>query len=922
MTQWGQALLWCSVQVSVICLVALVLARFVGRRNPAAGVWSLRLGLLAAVVATLAAPVPLPGWFAAQVQPLTASVDSEVPAGADNPRTESSGLVPEAASGTPSGTNTPNGKTSAGQVAGLIAGLREFFSQAIEPSVSADSRHAEQAETQAADKAAPGSSVISMVVFGGGVLGLCWLAAGVTSVRLLLRRSEPLTDERPRELLDLVSAEMCVRRSIALREAELGSAATVGFFRPIILLPSAWYDWSDEELRAVLAHEVAHVRAGDYGATFLGQIVLAVHFFHPFVHWLTRQLRLAQELAADARASVSVSDRTRYATVLAGMALREDKQTTNLWATQAFLPAPRTLLRRIEMLRDATQLRTTISRPARIATTSALLCTLLLVLGLRANQPTELRGLGSENDSPPDAPLLQESPLSLDWVPNGSLFVFGFRPAAFLDHQELSEAAAQVRAFLKAAGLDPDDLASVLACGTNPRKPNEGVIILRSRKPTDWKSLAETIAYTRETKIHDQIVQANQSVAWFAPDDRTFIRGDRESIAEVIRAGRRGTTNRFWHAQWKTVAGKPAAFLFDIGALRDVAPRNGTLLGQQANHGPAALLGPTLFEATAPIWDKSELFAASITLGEELGFEGRLTTVGEGEARAVAETAGAGMVLLKNALMRQQFSAARSKNPQAAVVSSLTGLAVTAVARTRVEAQGSEVAISTSSPWGEVGSSVASLVPSVQKSRMSARRMQSHNNLKQLAIAMHNYHDVHGHFPPASSMGKDGKGKHPVSWRVLLTPYVEHPEIYNNYRFDEPWNSPHNSKVTQEIPTVFAHPSTQPGAQETAYYAVVSTNARKLTCFSKNTPRRLRDIIDGTANSVMLVEAKRGTHWAQPKDIEWSPDADPPELGGFEGDGFAAVLADGAVMHFGEGLEPERLRLLLLVNDGQVARVR
>jgi hypothetical protein len=66
--------------------------------------------------------------------------------------------------------------------------------------------------------------------------------------------------------------------------------------------------------------------------------------------------------------------------------------------------------------------------------------------------------------------------------------------------------------------------------------------------------------------------------------------------------------------------------------------------------------------------------------------------------------------------------------------------------------------------------------------REASRRSQCMNNLKQILIALQNYHDVYGEFPPACIRDKDGKPMH--SWRVLLLPFLEQEALYKQYRFD------------------------------------------------------------------------------------------------------------------------------------------
>src|SRR5262249_21734482 len=82
------------------------------------------------------------------------------------------------------------------------------------------------------------------------------------------------------------------------------------------------------------------------------------------------------------------------------------------------------------------------------------------------------------------------------------------------------------------------------------------------------------------------------------------------------------------------------------------------------------------------------------------------------------------------------------------------------------------------------------LITAVAQVRVATRRMQSTNNLKQIALAMHSYHDTMGRFPPAIVRDKEGKPLY--SWRVLLLPYLEQQNLYNQFKLDEPWDSEHN----------------------------------------------------------------------------------------------------------------------------------
>ncbi|MFI4874719.1 MAG: DUF1559 domain-containing protein [Blastopirellula sp. JB062] len=90
-----------------------------------------------------------------------------------------------------------------------------------------------------------------------------------------------------------------------------------------------------------------------------------------------------------------------------------------------------------------------------------------------------------------------------------------------------------------------------------------------------------------------------------------------------------------------------------------------------------------------------------------------------------------------------------------------------------------------------IGVLIALLLPAVQQAREAARRMQCTNNLKQMALAMHNHHDTYGKFPPGqlSVSNYDAAGNsqtwhdtNSLSWQVFILPYVEQVSLYENLR--------------------------------------------------------------------------------------------------------------------------------------------
>ena len=85
------------------------------------------------------------------------------------------------------------------------------------------------------------------------------------------------------------------------------------------------------------------------------------------------------------------------------------------------------------------------------------------------------------------------------------------------------------------------------------------------------------------------------------------------------------------------------------------------------------------------------------------------------------------------------------------------------------------------------------LLPAVQKVRAAAARMKCANNLKQLGLAMHNYHDTFGLFPAAHLNDLQGNPK--LSWRVSILPFMDEAPRYNKYNFSDTWDGSSNAAL-------------------------------------------------------------------------------------------------------------------------------
>jgi hypothetical protein len=195
-----------------------------------------------------------------------------------------------------------------------------------------------------------------------------------------------------------------------------------------------------------------------------------------------------------------------------------------------------------------------------------------------------------------------------------------------------------------------------------------------------------------------------------------------------------------------------------------------------------------------------------------------------------------------------------------------------------------------------------------------AERMRSANNLRQLMIALHNYHDVHGHFP-ADVTDKDGKPL--LSWRVLILPHIDHEALYRQFKLDEPWDSPNNKPLVAKMPKALRSPRQAEALKDrTTYLAPLGKG------LVWDAPRGLKmtQVSDGTSNTIALVEADddRAVTWSKPEDI--TIDSKDPLAGllGHYGDGFHAAMADGSVRFIKKSIAPETLWSLFTRAGGEL----
>jgi prepilin-type processing-associated H-X9-DG protein len=200
---------------------------------------------------------------------------------------------------------------------------------------------------------------------------------------------------------------------------------------------------------------------------------------------------------------------------------------------------------------------------------------------------------------------------------------------------------------------------------------------------------------------------------------------------------------------------------------------------------------------------------------------------------------------------------------------------------------------------------LALLLPAVQAAREAARRAQCVNNEKQMALGLHNYSAVNGHFPPAAI--RDQNGKPLLSWRVALLPFIEEGALYKEFKLDEPWDSPHNKALLARMPPTYRCPSepSPPNGTSTTYRVFVGPG----TLFEEGTavdPAGAEAVRYRSAFTV--VESTQAVPWTKPDELEYAPNGPIPPVGSKHPGGFDAAYADGSVQFIRSGTSALELR--------------
>ncbi|MEX0703302.1 MAG: DUF1559 domain-containing protein [Planctomycetales bacterium] len=209
--------------------------------------------------------------------------------------------------------------------------------------------------------------------------------------------------------------------------------------------------------------------------------------------------------------------------------------------------------------------------------------------------------------------------------------------------------------------------------------------------------------------------------------------------------------------------------------------------------------------------------------------------------------------------------------------------------------------------------------------RDRARQANHKSNIRQVAIAMHNYYEVYKWLPPQAPNHRK-EAVRQTSYRVYLCQFLDEEALYREYRFEEPWESEHNKQFLARMPAVFADPAkpdatdgktrivvvTGPGTAFESYYREGQDLARGT---------RFQDITDGLHNTIMavVVPEEKAVPWTKPEDFVFDPKEPFKGLGGkMPAEGLLVVACDTRVHLLPPDTTPEMFSALCTRSGGEL----
>jgi type II secretory pathway pseudopilin PulG len=534
-------------------------------------------------------------------------------------------------------------------------------------------------------------------------------------------------------------------------------------------------------------------------------------------------------------------------------------------------------------------------------------------------QPTERRQFADRNT--PTQPAGQG--IDTTYVSANAIGIVVLRPAQIMTAPlaELLPTEVATAAGLKYLGFDPADVEEVIAFvdPINPAAPEYGLVI-KFTKPFRGSSIAPQIR--QHAQLGDingrRYLQSQHPMlpSFYGANNQTLIVAPDATVRRLVDAAGQAQSGPIIDRVKSVPGGNDLYAAVDIESIRPLIQAQ---LAQAAGQVPP--------DAQAFLQVPNLLKAAELTLNLK---GSPISLVGHANDEAAAQKLEE-IITDANRKSLEQMKAqlaefAMSEDPvKRAVAQYVERVSNTMTERFAPQREGATLVYFKTD--GEnagqqqllsiavIGILVALLLPAVQAAREAARRNQSMNNMKQIMLAFHNYHDTKRALPAHANYSPDGKPL--LSWRVHVLPFLEENTLYSQFKLDEPWDSPNNRALITRMPQVYQNPNLPLEPGKTNYLAVVGQD-----CIMDGTDKGkgFQEVTDGTSNTIMLIEAApdQAVEWTKPDDWEFNANNPTAGLGGVRPAGWLAGFADGSVQFISEMIDQAQLKAMFTRAGGEI----
>jgi prepilin-type processing-associated H-X9-DG protein len=460
-----------------------------------------------------------------------------------------------------------------------------------------------------------------------------------------------------------------------------------------------------------------------------------------------------------------------------------------------------------------------------------------------------------------------------------------------------------VKSIRKADGKMFDDIAALgkLEFGLTPEDVKSVVLFLPTLKqPDDLQRLGAVVTF-RKAVDNGKIAKGAEKILPKGNTVKAVPVGERSVLVLV------GLGDEFAKPQPADASGPLTTVLKDAAEGKHAAVAGVTL-----DNLPEEIRGDVLPAAVRPFQPlfKAQTISAALDVDKNLSLDVRVKATSAGHAVDCEKALGLLLGLIQDELTEgiKMFE----KEEALKDLVTLMRAAGAAAKGAKFSTLGNETRLSVSLP-ADLPFAAAYLAAK-RKVQDAAALNVSANNLKQIALALHNYHDANGTFPPAAVCGKNAEPQ--LSWRVLILPYIEEDALYKEFKLDEPWDSEHNKPLLAKMPKVYSMPGQGKLINTDTYYRAFVGNGAGWEWVMGT---KILSITDGTSNTIMVVTAADAVPWTKPDELNFDPDKDMTKLLGLVVNGKAQVaMFDGSVRTWAKLPPKATLNALITRAGGEV----